>query len=187
VKRKPKLGQNFLVDEQARQAIADALGDASGRTVIEIGPGHGAITEILAGRCARLVAIEIDRALAAELRFRFRERPQVEVVEADVLATGLLGAGSGWADRRCRRQPAVLHRVGDSAALVCGRIGGQACSCGGDDAARSGRAGCGNAGNAGVRLALRDGADECGAWRRCLRCLRRRSRRRRRCSRRSCG
>jgi 16S rRNA (adenine1518-N6/adenine1519-N6)-dimethyltransferase len=83
--RKPKLGQNFLVDDQARHRIADALGDVSQRTVIEIGPGHGAITEILAPRAARLIAIELDRKLAAELRFRFRDQANVEVVEADVL------------------------------------------------------------------------------------------------------
>jgi len=83
--RKPKLGQNFLMDEAARHRIADALGDVSSRTVVEIGPGHGAITEILAARAKRLVAVELDRALAAELRFRFREHTSVEVVEADVL------------------------------------------------------------------------------------------------------
>jgi 16S rRNA (adenine1518-N6/adenine1519-N6)-dimethyltransferase len=82
--RKPKLGQNFLVDEAARQSIADALGDISARTVIEIGPGHGAITAILAARCRRLIAIELDPALATELRFRFREQPQVEILEADI-------------------------------------------------------------------------------------------------------
>lgn len=83
--RKPKLGQNFLVDESACAAIACALGDTSARTVIEIGPGHGAITALLAARCRRLVAIELDPALAAELRFRFRSVPHVEVVQADVL------------------------------------------------------------------------------------------------------
>jgi len=87
--RKPKLGQNFLVDDQARHRIAAALGDVSERTVIEIGPGHGAITDILAGRAKRLIAVELDRALAPELRFRFREQPQVEVVEADVLTVDL--------------------------------------------------------------------------------------------------
>ena len=87
--RKPKLGQNFLVDDAARHAIADALGDVTERTVIEIGPGHGAITSILAARCRRLIAIELDRALAAELRFQFRAHPQVEVLEADVLNTDL--------------------------------------------------------------------------------------------------
>src|SRR5579859_3854778 len=86
-KSKPKLGQNFLVDDSARHAIADALGDIGQRTVIEIGPGHGAITDILAGRARQLIALELDRALAAELTFRFRDRPSVEIVEADVLKT----------------------------------------------------------------------------------------------------
>jgi len=87
--RKPKLGQNFLVDDAARHAIVDSLGGLRERTVIEIGPGHGAITSILAGRCRRIVAVEIDRALAAELRFRFRQQPHVEIVEADVLDVDL--------------------------------------------------------------------------------------------------
>ncbi len=88
--RKPKLGQNFLVEDAARQRIAGALGDVSARTVVEIGPGHGAITEMLAQRAGRLVALELDRSLAAELRFRFREQADlanVEIVEADVLKT----------------------------------------------------------------------------------------------------
>lgn len=87
--RKPKLGQNFLVDDAARHRIADALGDVSTRTVVEIGPGHGAITTILAERAQRLVCIELDRALAGELRFRFRNHANVEIVEADVLETSL--------------------------------------------------------------------------------------------------
>jgi 16S rRNA (adenine1518-N6/adenine1519-N6)-dimethyltransferase len=57
--------------------------------VIEIGPGHGAITSILAARCRRLIAIELDPALAAELRFRFRAAPQVGIVEADILDVDL--------------------------------------------------------------------------------------------------
>jgi 16S rRNA (adenine1518-N6/adenine1519-N6)-dimethyltransferase len=89
MKHKPKLGQNFLIDDTARHAIVDALGDLHERTVIEIGPGHGAITEILAGRCRKLIALELDRALAAELTFRFRDQPHVSIVEADVLKTDL--------------------------------------------------------------------------------------------------
>ena len=98
--RKPKLGQNFLVDDSARHRIVDALGDLSARTVIEIGPGHGAITEILARRCRRLVALELDRSLAAELRFRFREQGSVEVIEGDVLETdlGAFAAEGGTVD-----------------------------------------------------------------------------------------
>jgi 16S rRNA (adenine1518-N6/adenine1519-N6)-dimethyltransferase len=85
MKHKPKFGQNFLVDDAARHAIVDALGDPGNRTVIEIGPGHGAITDILAGRCRKLIALELDPALAAELRFRFRDQPQVQILEGDVL------------------------------------------------------------------------------------------------------
>jgi 16S rRNA (adenine1518-N6/adenine1519-N6)-dimethyltransferase len=86
---KPKLGQNFLVDDAARHAIVDALGDIGQRIVIEIGPGHGALTEILAGRARRLIALELDRALAAELSFRFRDQPHIQIVEADFLKTEL--------------------------------------------------------------------------------------------------
>ncbi len=65
------------------------MGDIRERTVIEVGPGHGAITSILAPRCRRLVALELDRSLAAELTFRFRSQPHVEVLQADVLQTDL--------------------------------------------------------------------------------------------------
>ncbi len=88
-KKKPKLGQNFLVDENACLRIADAIGDVSERTVVEIGPGHGAITELLAARCRRLHCIEFDPALARELSFKFRDQPQVTIHQADILATDL--------------------------------------------------------------------------------------------------
>lgn len=87
--RKPKLGQNFLVDDAARVRIADALGEVRDATLLEIGPGHGAITSVLAPRCRRLIAVELDHSLAAELRFRFRERSNVQVVEGDVLELDL--------------------------------------------------------------------------------------------------
>jgi 16S rRNA (adenine1518-N6/adenine1519-N6)-dimethyltransferase len=86
LKQKPKLGQNFLIDPAASLAIADALGDLSTETVVEIGPGAGAITEILASRVRRLVAIELDRELASRLRIQF---PAIEVVEADILTVNL--------------------------------------------------------------------------------------------------
>jgi len=87
--KKPKLGQNFLIDENATRNIASALGDTSQRTVVEIGPGHGAITDLLAPRCARLHCIEFDPALARELTFRFRNDPHVTVHHADILQTDL--------------------------------------------------------------------------------------------------
>ena len=87
--KKPKLGQNFLIDEEACQRIVDAIGDATERTVVEIGPGHGAITELLATRCKRLHCIEFDPALARELEFRFRNDAHVTVHHADILSTDL--------------------------------------------------------------------------------------------------
>ena len=69
--QKPKLGQNFLVDAQAAQRIVAALGDLSSRTVVEIGPGRGAITDLLAARAGQVLAVELDRDFAAHLRTRF--------------------------------------------------------------------------------------------------------------------
>ena len=87
--KKPKLGQNFLIDENACQRIADALGDVSERIVVEIGPGHGVITELLARRCRRLHCIEFDPALVRELEFRFRNDAHVTIHRADILTTDL--------------------------------------------------------------------------------------------------
>ncbi len=81
---KPKLGQNFLVDAQAAQRIVAALGDIADRTVVEIGPGRGAITGSLAARAGRVVAVELDSELAAGLRAR-SDPQRVTVVEQDVL------------------------------------------------------------------------------------------------------
>ena len=86
MKQKPKLGQNFLADPAAALAIVDALGDLTHETVVEIGPGAGAITEILATRARRLIAIELDSALAAQLRAQFSG---IEVLEADILTVNL--------------------------------------------------------------------------------------------------
>lgn len=66
-------------------AIVSALGNLAQQTVVEIGPGAGAITELLAPRTHRLVAIEIDRELAPRLRQQFASQPSVEILETDVL------------------------------------------------------------------------------------------------------
>jgi len=83
--KKPRLGQNFLADAGAAEKIVDALGDVSGAVVVEIGPGKGALTQALARRAKRLIAVELDRMMSAELRFKYRLQPQVEIIEADVL------------------------------------------------------------------------------------------------------
>lgn len=86
---KPKLGQNFLVSEAACRSIVEALGDLGTRTVVEIGPGKGAITDLLVARAARLIVIELDRELAPRLRERYRDREHVTVIESDVLKVDL--------------------------------------------------------------------------------------------------
>jgi 16S rRNA (adenine1518-N6/adenine1519-N6)-dimethyltransferase len=85
VTRKPRLGQNFLADSGAAEKIVDALGDVSQTVAVEIGPGRGALTQLLARRAGRLIAIELDRILATQLRFTFSRQPHVEIIEADVL------------------------------------------------------------------------------------------------------
>ena len=85
-KGKPKLGQHFLVDDSAAVQIVNALGDLSQRTVFEIGPGKGVLTSMLAKRARRLIAVELDRVLAAQLRMEFGQTRNVEIIEGDVLA-----------------------------------------------------------------------------------------------------
>jgi 16S rRNA (adenine1518-N6/adenine1519-N6)-dimethyltransferase len=83
---KPKLGQHFLAREDLAARIVDALGDISQSTVLEIGPGRGILTSLLARRSRRLIAVELDRVLAAQLRLKFGMARNVEIIEADVLA-----------------------------------------------------------------------------------------------------
>ncbi len=90
-----KLGQNFLADTRAQQRIVDALGAAAAGTVVEIGPGKAAITSLLAERAASLIAIELDPALAAALRFRFRGQSTIQVLETDVLSVDLSALAPG--------------------------------------------------------------------------------------------
>jgi 16S rRNA (adenine1518-N6/adenine1519-N6)-dimethyltransferase len=81
---KPKLGQNFLKDHQAIQRIVAAIGDCAGRTVVEIGPGKGAITGLLSARAGRLIAVELDTQFADDLSRSFTSE-QLTVVNQDVL------------------------------------------------------------------------------------------------------
>jgi len=67
----------------------DALGDVSDATVLEIGPGRGAITDLLARKSRRLIAVELDRVLSAQLRMKFSMQPNVEIIEGDILTIEL--------------------------------------------------------------------------------------------------
>jgi 16S rRNA (adenine1518-N6/adenine1519-N6)-dimethyltransferase len=85
-RKKPKLGQHFLIDTVAPIRIVEALGDLSQGTVLEIGPGRGAMTSLLARRARRVIAVETDRVLAAQLRMNFSPSSNVEIIEGDILA-----------------------------------------------------------------------------------------------------
>jgi len=83
---KPKLGQHFLASEDLALRVVETLGNVSQSTVLEIGPGRGMMTSLLAKRARRLIAVELDRVLAAQLRLRFGMARNVEIIEADILA-----------------------------------------------------------------------------------------------------
>ncbi len=91
---KKRLGQHFLTDPKLLGRIADALGATREDTVIEIGPGRGALTTQLLERAGRVIAIELDRQLAPMLAERWAGEPRFRMVEGDVLEQDL-GALAG--------------------------------------------------------------------------------------------
>jgi len=84
-----RLGQHFLRGRSYLERIAAALAAWEAPTAIEIGAGAGALTALLLERVPRLIAIELDPRLAAELRRRFASQRNFTLIEADVLATDL--------------------------------------------------------------------------------------------------
>jgi 16S rRNA (adenine1518-N6/adenine1519-N6)-dimethyltransferase len=83
------LGQNFLVDPNQQRRIVAALEPTAADTVLEIGPGQGALTRHLAGTVGRLILVELDNALAADLAAEYREQPHVTVVHDDFMRLDL--------------------------------------------------------------------------------------------------
>jgi 16S rRNA (adenine1518-N6/adenine1519-N6)-dimethyltransferase len=80
-----QLGQNFLCDPNMARWITDQLDARPEDTIVEVGPGTGALTEHLVGRVRRLVLVEFDSRLAAWLKERFADEPTVEVHHADAV------------------------------------------------------------------------------------------------------
>ncbi len=81
-----KLGQNFLINKKALEAIAKALEIKDGETIVEIGPGHGELTEILATETDdKIIAIEKDGELAGFLRRKFSDNDKIEIINGDAL------------------------------------------------------------------------------------------------------
>ena len=82
---KKRFGQHFLSDVNILARIVDAAGVTAEDVVLEVGPGLGSLTAVLAERAQRVVAVEIDHDLIASLRDRFAGTPNVAIIEADVL------------------------------------------------------------------------------------------------------
>lgn len=80
-----RFGQHFLVDPGIIDAIVRAINATGDDVVVEIGPGQGAITDALAATGCELHVVELDRDLAAALRSRYANTPNVSVHEADAL------------------------------------------------------------------------------------------------------
>jgi 16S rRNA (adenine1518-N6/adenine1519-N6)-dimethyltransferase len=113
---KPKLGQHFLTEELYARRIVEALGDVSQSTVLEIGPGRGILTEQLAKGARRLIAVEMDRVLAAQLRLKFGMYRNVEIIEADVLSIdidSLFGPKPGLGRPGIELKPEPVKVVGN--------------------------------------------------------------------------
>src|SRR5271168_4113475 len=88
-----RLGQHFLHDIGWRKRILSTLPVAPNQTWIEIGPGHGEMTQLLLGDSRRVIVIETDQRLAEGLRAARDTEPEkwpgLEIVNADVLATNV--------------------------------------------------------------------------------------------------
>jgi 16S rRNA (adenine1518-N6/adenine1519-N6)-dimethyltransferase len=80
-----KWGQNFLTDPNILSSIVDAAGVTQDDCVLEVGPGLGHLTHVLAQRAGRVVAVEVDGDLAEQLCQEFIESPNVRIVQGDVL------------------------------------------------------------------------------------------------------
>lgn len=84
-----ELGQNFLTDASWRERIAATLGGSHESTWLEIGAGHGEMTELLARGAARVLAVELDPKLLTRLRERASAWPNVEIVAGNILELDL--------------------------------------------------------------------------------------------------
>ena len=87
-----RLGQNFLIDQQQRDAIARAAGTSLDDEVLEVGAGVGTLTIALAPRCKKVVAVEFDRRLIPLLRVVTEGHPNIEIVQTDILRLDVAAA-----------------------------------------------------------------------------------------------
>lgn len=85
IKPKKSLGQNFLIDQDVVQKIIIGADLRPNDVVLEIGPGKGVLTEALAAKCRKVIAVEIDQALIPVLKKRFEGNKKIEIIHGDAL------------------------------------------------------------------------------------------------------
>ncbi len=79
-----KFGQNFLIDEDVLEGIVDASGVTEDDVVLEIGPGIGSLTQYLASRARKVIAVEIDKTLLPILDHTLEGWDNVKVLNQDI-------------------------------------------------------------------------------------------------------
>lgn len=84
-----RFGQNFLTDQSIIQRIIEALKPETDETILEIGPGRGALTALLLEKVGSLVAIEFDRNLIPMLTERFKGKKNFKLLQSDALTTDI--------------------------------------------------------------------------------------------------
>jgi len=85
LRARKRFGQNFLHDDMVIADIVGAIDPQAHQHLVEIGPGHGAITQFLVQACQRLDIIELDRDLVPLLQNKFGMHSQLQIHQADAL------------------------------------------------------------------------------------------------------
>ena len=92
------LGQHFLVDQGALRRVLAAADIRASDVVVEVGPGTGLLTKLLAETGARVTAVELDNHLAASLKIELSGFPNISVIHADAREwdSSVVGARTRW-------------------------------------------------------------------------------------------
>ncbi len=96
IRAKKSLGQNFLKDPHYLHKIADAARVGPGDQVLEIGPGLGHLTRVLAARAKKVLALELDARLIPRLQQECSILGNVEIVQADAVVYPYESLSTGW-------------------------------------------------------------------------------------------
>nr|MCS5598675.1 16S rRNA (adenine(1518)-N(6)/adenine(1519)-N(6))-dimethyltransferase RsmA [Rhodospirillales bacterium] len=94
--KKPRLGQNYLIDEDIAREIIDHAGTSNDQYVLEIGPGKGILTALLLRKVKSLTALEIDSKLCLALTDRFKGNENFQLIQADALKYNYSALGNQY-------------------------------------------------------------------------------------------